>query len=125
MSVEMDQLKVDVAAETTVAGSVIAYIQGLAPQIADAAGDRAASKALSIEVKNTAAAMAAAILQNTPAALADEYNSGAEFDTAAAAYKGSDAVNKDGVEVHQGTAPATEYYSHSATGKVNKTPPTD
>lgn len=68
MSAEMDQLKVDVAAETTVANSVIAYIQGLATQIADAAGDRAASVALSTEVKNTAAAMAAAIVTNTPAA---------------------------------------------------------
>lgn len=67
MSAEMDALKVDVAANTTVAGSVIAYIQGLAPQIADAAGDRAASLALSAEVKSTSASMAAAIVQNTPA----------------------------------------------------------
>lgn len=60
-----------------------------------------------------------------PVSLADEYDSDALFDAAALAYTGADRVNKNGIEVHPGTLPATEFYSHSATGKVNKTPPTD
>lgn len=67
MSAEMDALKVEVTRNTTVAGSVVAYIQGLAPQIADAAGDRTASLALAAEVKSTSDSMAAAIVANTEA----------------------------------------------------------
>lgn len=66
MSKEMDDLKTAVAAEDTVITSAVAAFQGIAAQIADAAGDRAASIALSQDVSNQAAALAAAIPQNTP-----------------------------------------------------------
>lgn len=68
MSAEMDDLKVQVAAEDTVIASAVTAFNGLAAQIADAAGDRAASLALSNDVKAQAAALAAAIPVNTPAA---------------------------------------------------------
>lgn len=68
MSAEMDQLKAAVAAEDTVIGSAVTAFQGLATQIADAAGDKAASLALSDDVTAQAAALAAAIPANTPAA---------------------------------------------------------
>lgn len=61
MSAEMDQLKADVAAEDTVIASAITFINGLAAQIADAAGDRAASMQLSTDVKAQAQALATAI----------------------------------------------------------------
>ncbi len=61
MSAEMDQLKLDVAANSDVEASAVLFIQGLGAQIADAAGDRAASLALSVEVKARAAELAAAI----------------------------------------------------------------
>lgn len=65
-SAEMDALKVDVAAEDTVIQSAITLLNGVAAQIADAAGDRAASLALSADVKAQAAALAAAVTANTP-----------------------------------------------------------
>lgn len=61
MSAEMDQLKADVAAEDNVIASAITFINGLAAQIADAAGDRAASMQLSTDVKAQAQALATAI----------------------------------------------------------------
>lgn len=66
MSQEMDDLKTAVAAEDTVIQSAVVAFQGIAAQIADAAGDRAASLALSADVKSQADALAAAIPQNTP-----------------------------------------------------------
>lgn len=66
MSAEMDDLKADVAATSGVVASTVTFINGLADQIADAAGDRAASLALSAEVKSQAAALGAAI-DNDPA----------------------------------------------------------
>lgn len=53
--------------------------------------------------------------------LLNSYASGAEFDAAAAAYTGPEAVTKDGIEVKAGTAPALAYFSHSADGSVNTT----
>lgn len=67
MSAEMDDLKVAVTENTTVAGSVVTYIEGLAAQILDAAGDKAASTALAAEVRASASAMSAAMVANTPA----------------------------------------------------------
>lgn len=61
MSAEMDALKAAVAAEDTVIASAITFIQGLATQIADAAGDRAASLALADDVKAQSDALASAI----------------------------------------------------------------
>jgi hypothetical protein len=68
MSAEMDALKVAVADEDTVIQSAIVAFQGLAQQIADAAGDKTASLALADDVKTQAAALAAAIPAGTPSA---------------------------------------------------------
>lgn len=70
MSQEMTDLQAAVAAEDTVIQSAVVAFNGLAGQIADAAGDRTASLALAEDVKAQAAALAAAIPQNTPAATA-------------------------------------------------------
>lgn len=66
MSTEMDALKAAVAAEDTVIASAITFINGLAAQIADAAGDRAASLALADDVKLQGDALAAAIATPGP-----------------------------------------------------------
>lgn len=66
MSAEMDALKAAVAAEDTVIQSGIVAFQGVAQQILDAAGDKAASVALAADVNTQAAALAAAIPANTP-----------------------------------------------------------
>lgn len=66
MSAEMDALVADVAAEDTVIASVITFVNGLATQIADAAGDRAKSLALSADVKAQADALSAAITTPGP-----------------------------------------------------------
>lgn len=68
MSQEVDDLVAAVAAEDTVIGSAITAFQGVAAQIADAAGDRTKSLALAADVRAQADALAAAIPQNTPAA---------------------------------------------------------
>lgn len=61
MSAEMDALKQAVTDEDGVIQSAVVAFQGLAVQIADAAGDKAASLALADDVKAQAAALAAAI----------------------------------------------------------------
>lgn len=61
MSAEMDALKQAVTDEDTVIASAITFINGLATQIADAAGDRAASLALAADVKAQASSLATAI----------------------------------------------------------------
>lgn len=65
MSAEMDALKQAVTDEDTVIGSAVVAFQGIATQIADAAGDRAASLALAADVKAQASALAAAIPAGT------------------------------------------------------------
>lgn len=66
MSAEMDALKTAVAAEDSVIQSAVVAFQGIATQIADAAGDRAASTALAADVNAQAQALAAALPTNTP-----------------------------------------------------------
>lgn len=60
--------------------------------------------------------------------LAPSYASRADFDAAVAAFTGSEQVTVDGTEVYAATdatmAPAV-YFSHSATGAVDTTGPTD
>lgn len=68
MSQEMTDLQTAVTAEDTVIGAAVAAFAGIAQQITDAAGDRAASLALAADVNAQAAALAAAIPANTPAA---------------------------------------------------------
>jgi hypothetical protein len=57
----MDALKQAVADEDTVIASAITFINGLAAQIVDAAGDKAASLALADDVKAQSTALANAI----------------------------------------------------------------
>lgn len=66
MSKEIDDLAVAVRANSDVEDSAIVFIQGLAPLIADAAGDRTKSIALADEVKAKAALLAGAITAGTP-----------------------------------------------------------
>ena len=70
MAGELDALTAQVAANTTVEGSALTLIQGLAKQLADAiaAGNPAALTALQTQLKTSADALAAAITANTPAA---------------------------------------------------------
>ena len=57
--------------------------------------------------------------------LLTSYASEAEFDSAVAAYKGPERVTKNGTDVKAGTDPSLDYYTHSLTGSVNTTGPTD
>ena len=68
MSQEMTDLQAAVAAEDTVIDSAVTLLNGISAQIADAAGDRAASLALSADVKAKSDALAAAVVANTPPA---------------------------------------------------------
>lgn len=68
MSQEMDDLKQAISDENSVIASAVTAFQGIASQIAAAAGDRAATAALATDVRNQAAALAAAIPANTPVA---------------------------------------------------------
>lgn len=53
------------------------------------------------------------------------YPDRASFDAAVAAYTGPERVTLDGADVKAGTDPALDYFSHSATGEVNTSGPTD
>jgi hypothetical protein len=66
MSQEMDSLVSAVEQNTTVDQSVLTFLQGLAAQIQDAAGDRAKSVQLAATVRASADAVAAALIANTP-----------------------------------------------------------
>jgi hypothetical protein len=66
MSKEVDDLAVAVRANSDVEDSAILFIQGLAPLIADAAGDKAKSIALADEVRAKAGLLAAAITTTPP-----------------------------------------------------------
>lgn len=66
MSQEMTDLQAAVAAEDSVIGGFIVWSQGVSAQIADAAGDKAASTALAADVKTQTQAMADALAANTP-----------------------------------------------------------
>lgn len=66
MSQEMDTLVAAVEANTTVDQSVLTFLQGLAAQIQDAAGDRGKSLQLAQSLTTSANAVSAALLANTP-----------------------------------------------------------
>jgi hypothetical protein len=68
MSVEMDSLVAEVKANISLDDSILTYLAGLAPMIADVAGDKAKALALADEVKAKTAEVAAAIVANTPQA---------------------------------------------------------
>ena len=68
MTVEIDDLKVQVAAVETEAGSIIVLCNGLSAQLAAAKEDPAAIQALADSLKSQAQAIAAAVVANTPAA---------------------------------------------------------
>lgn len=62
----MDDLKAQVAANTSVVKSAIVLINGIADRIAAAGADPAALAALTDSLKNDDAALAAAVAANTP-----------------------------------------------------------
>lgn len=68
MSKELDDLTVEVAADTAVESSAVTLIQGLAQQIKDAGTDPVALKALTDSLTTSSTALAAAVSQNTPVA---------------------------------------------------------
>ena len=68
MSVELDALKAKVAANTTVVGSAIVLIDGLAQQIRDLKDDPVALAALANELEATNANLAGKVAENTPQA---------------------------------------------------------
>jgi hypothetical protein len=68
VSTEMQALIDTVTAKNTIDDSVVAFVNGLSPLIANAAGDRAASLDLARQVKEKGDAIVAAIQANTPAA---------------------------------------------------------
>ena len=67
---QLDDLTAQVAQNTTVEGSALTLIQGLAAQLAAAiaSGNPAALTALQTQLKTSADALAAAVAANTPAA---------------------------------------------------------
>lgn len=67
MSVEMDALEAAVTRNTTLDGSIIELLNGIAAQLSATAGDRAKSLALAAELNAKSDALAAAAAANTPA----------------------------------------------------------
>jgi hypothetical protein len=63
----LDALTAQVAANTTVEGSALTLIQGLAAQLAAAGSNPTALAALQTQLKTSADALAAAVAANTPA----------------------------------------------------------
>ena len=68
MSLVLDNLKAQVARNTSLEQSAIALIQGLAQQIRDAAGDPAALAELATNLETSATSLSDAFVANTPAA---------------------------------------------------------
>ncbi len=64
----LDDLTAQVAQNTTVEGSALTLIQGLAAQLAAAGSNPTALAALQTQLKTSADALAAAVAANTPAA---------------------------------------------------------
>ncbi len=64
----LDDLAVQVQANADAEAAAVALIQGLAAEIAAAAGDSAKVAALAAELKASGDALAAAVVANTPAA---------------------------------------------------------
>ena len=67
-SAEWDALAAQVTTKDAVDDSVIAFINGLAPILSAAAGDRAATLAVVADLKTRGDALAAAVVANTPTA---------------------------------------------------------
>lgn len=65
----LDELEKQVAATATVEASAVALIQGIATQLAAAAGDPVKVAALAASLKSSTDALAAAVQANTPAAV--------------------------------------------------------
>jgi len=64
MSAEMDALATEVTETSGVIDSAVAFIQGMAAAVREAAGDRAKSLELATELDSKANALAAAIAAN-------------------------------------------------------------
>ena len=72
MTVELDALTAEVADIETQSDSIIALVNGLAAQLAAAKEDPAAIQSLADSLKAKAAAIAAAVVANTPVAPAPQ-----------------------------------------------------
>jgi len=72
MTVELDALTAEVADIETQSDSIIALVNGLAAQLAASKEDPAAIQALADSLKAKAAAIAAAVVANTPVAPAPQ-----------------------------------------------------
>ena len=68
MSIQLDNLTAQVAANTSVISSALTLIQGLAAQLASAGTDPVALQALYDSLAASDTALAAAVAANTPAA---------------------------------------------------------
>lgn len=68
MSLEMDSLIEAVNENTSLDDSIIEFLNGLADQMLDVAGDKLKATALAEEVRTKTAAVAAALAANTPVA---------------------------------------------------------
>lgn len=68
MTTALEDLKTQVAANTSVTGSALVLIKGLADKLAAAGTDPAALAALAAELKTSDEALAAAVAANTVAA---------------------------------------------------------
>ncbi len=66
-SAEWDALQVAVTAKDAIDDSVVAFINGLAPILTAAAGDRAATLQVVADLKTRGDALTAAVLANSPA----------------------------------------------------------
>ena len=125
MSALADQLIAFIVAADGIQADLRAQIAALLAGDAATASkaDALFQKSIAVEDKLRAGIPGVPPVGGTP--LATSYPTRAAFDTAVAAYTGPEAVNVDGIEVKGGTAPAIEYFSHSADGSVSTSGPTD
>lgn len=125
MSGLVDQLVAFIVAADAVQADLRAQIDALVANDAALAAKVTTAFDKSEEVENKMRAGLPGVPPVGGEPLLQSYVSAAEFDTAVAAYTGPEAVTLDGIEVRAGTAPSLDYYTHSATGEINTTGPTD
>lgn len=125
MSGLVDQLVAFIQAADAVQADLRAQIAALVAGDAALAAkvDAAFTKSETVENKMRAGLPGVPPIGGTP--LLQSYPDAAAFDAAVAAYTGPEAVTLDGTEVKAGTAPSLDYFTHSATGEINTTGPTD
>ena len=85
--------------------------------------DAAFAKSTELEDKMRAGIPGVPPVGGTP--MLQSYPNEGAFDGAVAAYTGPEAITRDGIEVKSGTTPSLDYFTHSATGVIDTTGPTD